>query len=36
VLGLGLQWESGQAYRGALATARRERLDLLIRPNVVF
>ncbi len=36
VLGLGLLWEAGGAYTGALAERSGEALQLLVRPNVVF
>ena len=35
VLGVGLLWESGAAYKGVLA-GHGEDLQLLLRPNVVF
>jgi hypothetical protein len=36
VLGVGLLWESADAYRGVLATPTGSGLQLLLRPNVVF
>lgn len=36
VFGVGVLWESGAAYAGALAERRGEALQLLLRPNVVF
>jgi hypothetical protein len=36
VLGAGLLWESGAAYRGALAERHGTGLQLLLRPNIVF
>jgi hypothetical protein len=36
VLGVGLLWESGAAYRGALAERRDAGLQVLLRPNLVF
>ena len=36
VFGVGVLWESGAAYTGALAERRGEALQLLLRPNLVF
>jgi hypothetical protein len=36
VLGVGLLWESGGAYRGALAGNQGAGLQALLRPNLVF
>lgn len=36
VFGVGVLWESGAAYTGALAETHRPGLQLLVRPNVVF
>jgi hypothetical protein len=36
VLGVGLLWESPDAYSGVLATPTGSGLQLLLRPNVVF
>jgi len=35
-LAIGLLWDSGRAYRGALGAESRERLQLLVRPNFEF
>ena len=36
VLGAGLLWESGRAYRGALADRQGAGLQFLLRPNLIF
>jgi hypothetical protein len=36
VFGVGVVWESGAAYTGALAETHNPGLQLLVRPNVVF
>lgn len=36
VLGVGVLWEAGAAYRGPLAGREGEAVQLLVRPNVVF
>ena len=36
VLGVGLLWESGMAYTGALAETSGAGLQFLLRPNVVW
>jgi hypothetical protein len=35
-LALGVLWDEGRSYRGALAANAQERLQLLVRPNVEF